>query len=292
MNSPNRKKPPVDIFTYLDYRSFLKAYYDACKKTDPKFTYRYIAEYVGFKSAGHLTQILNGKTNISDSLKAGFIEFLKLGKKETEYFETLVHFNQAKSHTEKKLFFEKLLKFTKTKSAIITPDQYEYFDKWYYVAIREVLSYYQFNDDFSSLGQKLKPAISSDEAKKAIELLIRLNLIAKNEKGFYEKVNPILSANPEGKAIAITNNALETMRLAGESIDRFPKEQRNISGVTFSISRNTFETIQEEVRNFRKKILDIAQGDTTPDGVYQFNLQLFPLTEISDEKHEGDALCN
>jgi uncharacterized protein (TIGR02147 family) len=291
MTTPNRKNLSVDIFSFLDYRSFLKSYYEACKKSDPKFTYRYIAEFVGFKSAGHLTQILNGSTNISDSLAAGFVEFLKFGKQEASYFETLVHFNQAKTHSEKKHFFERLLKFKKLKSAVITPDQYEYFDKWYYVAIREVLSYYQFTDDFAGLAQQLKPAISPDDAKKTIELLIRLNLISKNEKGFYEKIDPVLSANPEGKALAITNNALETMRLAGESIDRFPKEQRNISGVTFSISQKTFDTIQEEVRNFRKRILDIAQCDATPDGVYQFNVQLFPLTDIPVKTTEGNAQC-
>jgi uncharacterized protein (TIGR02147 family) len=280
MTTLKRKKLAVDIFSYMDYRSYLKAYYEACKKIDPQFTYRYIAEYVGFKSAGHLTQILNGSTNISEALATGFIKFLQLSRRETEYFETLVHFNQAKTHAEKKQFFERLLKFKKVNTAIITPDQYEYFDKWYYVAIREVLSYYQFKDDFASLAQKLKPAISPDDAQKAIELLIRLNLISRNENGFYEKVDPVLSASPEGKEIAITNNALETMRLAGESIDRFSKEQRNISGITFSISQKTFKTIQEEVRDFRKRILDIAQRDSTPDGVYQFNVQLFPLTDI------------
>lgn len=286
MTTSKRKNLSVDIFSYLDYRAFLKAYYDDCKKKDPKFTYRYIAECVGFKSAGHLTQILNGSTNISYSLTAGFIEFLKFGKRESDYFETLVYFNQAKTHAEKKCFFERLLKFKKLINTIITPDQYEYFDKWYFVAIRESLSYYQFKDDFADLAQKLKPAISPDEAKKAIELLVRLNLITKNEKGFYQRVDPVLSANPEGKAIAITNNALETMRLAGESIDRFPKEQRNISGVTFSISQKTFDTIQEEVRNFRKRVLDIAQCDSSPDSVYQFNVQLFPLTEIPVKTEE------
>jgi uncharacterized protein (TIGR02147 family) len=281
----------IHIFEYSDYRIFLKDYYESCKLRNPEFTYRYIAERVGFKSAGHFTQILNGSINLSLSMASKFAEFVKLGKKEADYFELLVRFNQAKTHVERKQCFERILRFKELKTETVGPDQYDYFDKWYYVAVREVLAYYPFTGNYGELAKKLKPSISPVEAKKAIELLMRLGLIVKNDDGTYRKVSPVVNANPMGKSVAIANQALDTMRLAGEALDRFPREMRNISGVAFSVSRQTFETMQEEIRNFRKKILDLAQADSGPDGVYQFNVQLFPLTEVPDKSIKGEAPC-
>lgn len=281
----------IDIFEYSDYRKFLGDYYNTQRHRNSDFTYRYIAKCVGFKSAGHFTQILKGSVNLSVAMAENFAEFLRLGKKQAEYFCLLVRFNQARTHAEKERSFRRMLAFSNLKIPIIHPDQYVYFDKWYYVAVREVLAYYAFKDNYAELARKLNPAISPTEAKKAIALLLRLGLIVQNKNGFYERKMPALSADPVGKSVAITNQALDTMRLASEAIDRFPKEQRNISGVAFSVSGKTFETIQEEVRNFRKKILEIAQADACPDGVYQFNVQLFPLTRNPDKGKKGEASC-
>jgi uncharacterized protein (TIGR02147 family) len=282
----------INIFEYSDYRIFLKDYYESRKHNNPEFTYRYIAEHVGFKSAGHFTQILKGSINLSISMASNFAEFLRLGKKEAEYFELLVRFNQAKTHSEKKRCFERILRFKDLKIAAIGPDQYDYFNKWYYVAIREVLAYYPFKGNYADLAKKLKPSISPAEAKKAIDLLLRLGLIVRSDDGMYRKVTPALSADPVGKSVAIANQALDTMRLAGEALDRFPKEQRNISGVAFSVSAQTFETMQDEVRKFRKKILDLAKADASPDGVYQFNVQLFPLTDVVEKSAQGEPSCD
>jgi uncharacterized protein (TIGR02147 family) len=273
-----------NIFEYSDYRRYLKDYYEVQKSLDPQFTYRYIAERVGFKSAGHFTQILKGLINLSSSMVAGFIDFLSLNKKEADYFELLVRFDQAKTHAEKRRYFEQMAKFRELKIATLDPLQYEYYDNWYYVAVREVLSYYPFKGDYRALAKKVKPSISPREAKKAITLLERLGLIKKESDGIYKKTAAAVSAVPLGGSIAITNQALQTMRLAQEALDRFPKELRNVSGVAFSVSQKTFEDIQEEIRNFRKKILTLAQADSNPDAVYQFNIQLFPLSDILEKK--------
>lgn len=276
----------LNIFEYSDYRPYLKDFYELHKSLDPQFTYRYIAGRVGFRSAGHFTQILNGRINLSSSMATSFIEFLKLNKGEAGYFDLLVRFDQAKTHAEKRRCFEQMTKFRELKIATLSPSQYEYYDKWYYVAVREALSYYHFKDDYAALAKKVKPSISPREAKLAIALLERLGLIKKGNDGIYKKTVASVSAAPLGGSIAITNQALQTMRLAREALDRFPKEQRNISGVAFSVSEKTFEAIQKEIRDFRKKILDMAQADPLPDAVYQFNVQFFPLSVPPENKEE------
>ena len=147
-----------------------------------------------------------------------------------------MRFNQARTHAEKKRCFERIVKFKDLKIETVGPDHYEYFDKWYYVAVREVLAYYPFSGNYGELAKKLSPSISAAEAKRAIDVLLRLKFVARGNDGVYRKTAAALNANPVGKSVAITNQAIDTMRLAAEALDRFPKERRNISGVAFSVS--------------------------------------------------------
>jgi uncharacterized protein (TIGR02147 family) len=68
------------------------------------------------------------------------------------------------------------------------------------------------------------------------------------------------------------------MKLAENAINSGVKAT-NLSSVSFSISEKDFEAIQDEVRQCRRKIMEIAKNSTDPDRVYQLNVQLFPLTE-------------
>jgi uncharacterized protein (TIGR02147 family) len=177
------------IFNYSDYRKFLEEYYTFNKKDKAFFSYRYIASRVGFKSAGHFTQILKGQANISAHLISRFIDFLKFSRREAEYFELLVNFNQAKTQDDKKRYFERMAKYKEIKTRILNPDEYEFYRKWFYAAICDILSFYPFKDDYHALARMVEPAITAAQARKAIELLEKLHLIRKNDNGFFEKTD-------------------------------------------------------------------------------------------------------
>src|SRR3954469_1069185 len=190
------------IFNYTDYRKFLCDVYEVRKAKNIHFSHRYIAQKLGFNS-GYFTRILKGERNISNALVYKFIEFLNLNKREGEYFEILVRFNQAKTHSEKKGYFEKLLSFQSAAVNLLSVDQYELFDKWYYMAVREVLAVFPMGDVPERLARLVLPAIKPSEAEKAVELLVRLNLIRKNEQGVYERCEKLWSSGAEEKAVGL-----------------------------------------------------------------------------------------
>ena len=274
----------LDIFTYSDYRKYLLDFYEAEKKRNPHFSHRYIAQKVGFNSSGFFSKILQGKTNISNELALKFVDFCKLKKSEADYFGLLVLYNQAKSHADKKRWFEKILAFSKSKVKIVEVSQYEFFEKWYYVAIRELLAFYKFNGDYKDLAKSVDPPISPSQAKKAIALLERLNLIKKGPDGFYSQTDVLISTGYDAKTVAINNFQLSTLDLAKESIDRFPKEERDISTLTLSFSGPLYQTLSEKLKNFRREMLELVKNDPNPvDRVYQINFQIFPLSRY----HKG-----
>ena len=107
------------IYGYTDYRKFLLDYYNEKKTANTHFSHRFIAGKLGLKSTGHFSLILKGKANISPDLAAKFCDFLNLRKKETEYFEALVDFGQAKSQSRKKRAFDRMIAHKESKVTIV-----------------------------------------------------------------------------------------------------------------------------------------------------------------------------
>jgi uncharacterized protein (TIGR02147 family) len=123
------------------------------------------------------------------------------------------------------------------------------------------------------------PPITPEEAQESVESLERLGLIRKNEQGFYERVERVLSTGYEANSQAVRNFLMSTLDLAKEALDRFPREERSVSTLTLSLSKNGQNVIDEELKVFRRRLLEIAKVDQNVDRVVQFNFQMFPLAK-------------
>jgi len=269
------------ILDYLDYRDFLKDFYETKKKENPWFSYRFMARRVDM-DASHLVKILQAKRHIAPRSIRKFIFLCGLRGKEADYFETLVQFNKAKTDREVRKAYEHLLSLKDVKKYTLEKNQYEYYQKWYYSAIFTLLQYYPFKGDYAALAKKLSPAIKPSEAKRAVKLLKDLKLIRKKKDGNFELTNEFITTGEECRSIMIKSFQEETMRLAAESLHRHYKQDRNISTVTITIDRRDLETVDEMVGQFRNQLMKLAKETEKPDSVYQLNVQLFPMTEPED----------
>jgi uncharacterized protein (TIGR02147 family) len=274
----------INIFEYIDYRALLKDLYEANKAAKSFFSYRYIAQKVGFNSAGFFTNIIQHKRNISHERIFKFAALFKLKKTETEYFELLVNFDQAKNHVQKRYYFEKILAYKHSKVALVNADQYEFYSKWYYTAIRELIDIVPFKggktEEYKMLAQRVAPQISVAEAKKAVKFLERAGFIKKNKNGFYEQVEPFITTGQEARSVAITNFQLATMDLAKEAIDRFERDKRGISTLTFGISEEGYKAVMDRVATFNRELMEIARADKKRDRVIHINHQIFPISKV------------
>jgi len=271
------------IFAYSDYRLFLKDSYIARKEQEAKFSFRFIAKEAGFKSSSYFLKIINGNRDISLDLALRLAEVFRLRKQEKEYFELLVQFNQAKTHSEKKYFYEKLGVFRKSKAKVIAPDEFEIFENWHYVAIRELLSFHPFKGDHQALGSKLIPSITAAEAATAVQLLERLGFIRKTAHGGYQKADPVISTGTEWQAMSVANFQLQSLELARQAFENMPREARDISTLTLSISKEVLEQVKIRLKKCREEILELSRDERGVDRVFQLNLQFFPLSRIEPE---------
>ncbi len=268
--------PLVSIFNYFDYQKYLRDYLAARKQQDAYFTYRFIAGKAGIDHA-FIVKIFQGQKHLSLKLAPKISEVLKHGKGESEYFELLILFSRTKSDRESKMYFEKLLCYVEFSPLKIEGSKYEFYQKWYYAAVREVIGIAGFDGDYAALARRLRPGITGTQARKAVALLLELGLVEMKE-GRYLPADRFLSASEEIRPLAVREFQKATMLLAIEALETIDKTVREISTVTLSLSADGADKIKESLRNFRTELMRIANQDKDVTGAYQINLQLFPIS--------------
>ncbi|MBN1575059.1 MAG: TIGR02147 family protein [Chitinispirillaceae bacterium] len=270
------------IFTYTDFRFYIRNWYEERRRSGAPITYRGMAKAVGLQSPAHITMILKGKTNLPQESIRHFIKLLKLKKKEGDYFTLLVRYNQAKGVKAKKLIYEKMIRFRECGTTLLHPDQYEYYQKWYYAVIHDILSFFPFRGNYRELAKMVEPSITAREAENSIRLLERLHFIERMEDGTYICRFPGISAYSEGRSVVLSSYAETMIERAKHALEKLPDEERVISWAGFSVSAETFRRMKEETRAFRKKLIEIARSDDSPERVFHLNLQIFPVSKRVD----------
>ncbi|MBD3241060.1 MAG: TIGR02147 family protein [Chitinivibrionales bacterium] len=263
------------VLDYTDYRKFLADYLQAAKKTRPELSHRYIQRHMGVSSSGFLSNVIKGKKNLTPAMATRLVRVLKLPKEESRYFECLVLFNQAKSHDER---HEYLTRLRSRMPRALTPKQMTLFSKWYYVVVREMLSYVNFSDDYESLASEIAPPITVQQAKEAVRTLTDIGLVRRGSGGLYVQADNAIATDDEVRSADLASFQLHTMDMAKNALRKTPGEQRDISTLTVSMSEKNFERFKGEIQRFRKHLASLACNDQAPDGVYQINIQLFPMT--------------
>lgn len=274
------KMKQVTIFEYDNYRAYLGDLYRLYKETKPHFSYRYFSQKAGFRSPNFLKLVIEGKRNLSPESIEKFANALKLGKKEVDFFRVLVHLNQARTVGEKKIYAEQLMQFRPFRYIHpLRQDQYRYYADWYNIAIRELTTLPEFSEDPAWISRRLVPPISPQQAQKALDLLLQLGLLKRDDSGRLVQADAFISTGDEVTSTSVANYHRTMIRMGAEALDRFTGPDRDISSVTMTLSEKNFREIKALIQRFRKELLAIADQDQSPEGVYQVNFQLFPLAK-------------
>lgn len=284
----------ISIFNYIDYRAFLADYYNAQKKVNPRFSYQFFANKIGFKDKGFIYRVIKGEKNLSQKSLVQLSNSLGLTKSESNYFSNLVSFNQAKTLDERNYFHTRLesMKSTNgryTQLQLLRKDQYSYFSKWFNLVIRSLIDMYGFRDDYTWLAKTVFPPITIKQAKQSVGLLEKLGLIKKQKNGTYQTVDKSVDTGKEVLSLAVLNFHQEMMRLAARAVNELPKTKRNVTGMTMGISEKTYKLICDEIQDFQLKLSKLIEEDKTADRVFQLNFHFFPLSSHKPKKGDDNA---
>jgi len=270
------------IFEYLDYRDLLKDAFEDRKASSPLYSYRMMAEALG-QDTSNIFRILQKDAHLPARCQSRAIEYLNLTGRSAEYFVLLIAYSREKDQQARHEILEKAMSLRDVANRQLGEQELAYFRDWWVVAIRSLLEVVDGRVNPAALGQRLCPQIPKEEVDKALDMLLELGLVRKASSSRLVLADAHLNAGGEEKTQAVRHFQRQILALASESLERFPKDQRDVSTLTLAVDKTAFVEIRGMLREFRQQIQKRVEESPRPDRVMQLSMAFFPLAPAQED---------
>ena len=246
-----------------------------CQK-NPAYSIRAYAQSLGINSSS-LSQILSGKRNASEKMIAKFCERIGV---EPSLKKEVTHSSRVSK--QQRLRREKVA--VQIDYHQISLDAFAVISEWFHFALLELT----FIKDFSS-----KPAdiarclgITADEARIAIDRLVRLGLLKQAPDGTLSKSKAsITNFGEEITSPALRALQRQVLEKALHSLESDPVSIRDMSSMTMAIDIKNMDRAKEMITRFRRELCSLLEdGERTQ--VYHLGIQLYPVSKELNPKGE------
>lgn len=275
----NRSAVMKPLTAYTDYRTYLRDVVEERKEKGLPCSNRWFAMRAGMQSTAWLSLLLQGRKGLSPTSAAKLSKALGHTSLQGRYFLALVEFNQAKSaemRHEKFLHLQAMSRLSDPQ--LVQEVQYGYYSAWYHSAIRALIAMAPHRGDATLLASCLRPPIKAQEAQKSIKLLQDLHLISMQDDGALHVSSASITTGRKTSALQVELFQQQTLKLAMEAMDRFPKGEREHSTMTIGIAPELLPMVKDILADARRRIGELAEACEMANRVYQINMQVFPLS--------------
>ena len=93
--------------------------------------------------------------------------------------------------------------------------------------------------------------------------------------------NLVSSGGPLGHHLVNYHRTM--LERASAAIESIPRDEREIASLTLCVSEQRLREIKQQLRSFRRELLQTAEQDDTPERVVQINFQLFPSPRVTHD---------
>jgi uncharacterized protein (TIGR02147 family) len=274
-----------DLFGYLDHRAFLSDWFTWKKVTNPRFSYRAFARLADQRSPSLLLSVIQGKRNLTDATAQAFCKAMRLTAEERAFFLSLVRLEGSQSTDERNEIWAELSASRRFQAARrVEGASFAYLSRWYIPAIRELANSPHFRAEPGWVAARLSPPIKPAEAAEALQILQHLEMLTVAADGAVTVHDGTVVTPHEVLGLAVHNYHQGMLARATESMTRFPSDARHLGALTVSIPADRVGELKQAIVAFQERLLDLCDSMAPPaDRVYQFNMQLFPLSETLQE---------
>ncbi len=293
-NSATSAAMPV-LSEYMDYRLFLGDFYHF-KKAQTRtsirsYSYAIFSAAADIKSPNYLKMIIEGKRNLSPDMVLKFAKACALNKSQTEEFKFLVFFNQCEDPADRNYALKQLSEYRmdqKIKLGEFDRKVLEKVPNWIGWIIYALVDQVGVTFQIAQLKELLRGKASENEIEHAFENLIKSGELVKDPAtGEITKGKP--SEAPEEIPSALVRKLqMQLMYLGLESLYQDEANEREFGSLTISLTAKEFDELKFKLRQMRKSLHkdnSIARLAGKGDRVYQLNLQLFPVSNMTKKYH-------
>ena len=272
----------VSVFDYSNYWEFLQDIMDKKKEENKNFSYHVLGQKLGLKHKSGVAAIIKGeRKNLPKTVIKKLSQYLKFNSREEEYFMALVAFNEAKTIEDKNDYYKKMHNVIRPAQRYsMQRSQWKYFKDWYLPVIRELITMDSFDGDIESLSQNLQGNITKDMVRDAVDILLELKLIQKDERGRFTQTNTSLTVDEEIRSRALRHYYLQHFNLMKNVLfEKSPDNKSRITSMTFGCNDDQLIQVKQKVTEFHQMMIDMISKFEGIDKVYQMNLQIYPTSK-------------
>lgn len=282
----------ICVFMYFDYTEYLRDLLQNLQSGNGA-SMRSIQTQLGLKGSAFFTRILDGSRPLSQENAKIIANSTNMDEGEAEYFFNMVRFGNEKNVDKREALLKKLIASrSQNKEYALRDSTLKFFDKWYIPVIRDLLPLLPQGRNTPDLAQKIGrmtiPALKASQVQGAIDYLKENGFIRERPNGIFEVNEPIVSTPPRVRSTVLRKYHLKNLEINGDVYDELSSDDRSISSVTCSMSKESFEKVRLELQQFREKILAIAREDKSPDRVCHLGLQFVTRAKLP-KKGDGNA---
>jgi uncharacterized protein (TIGR02147 family) len=154
---------------------------------------------------------------------------------------------------------------------------FNYLEKWWNVAIREMSDLADFEEDPEWIQKRLLYKVSLGEIRKSLIFLNKHQMLYKYEE------NRRLDCQGNVFKLSLSSFHQQILEKAVESIHTVPSAERQILGQTLSLSKDQLPEIKKILNATLEKLIKLSQKDTDEKEVFHIELVAFPLTSKKEE---------
>ncbi len=268
-----------EIYSYHDYRQYLKDRVEYEKSVQPRFSLRTLAGLVKV-APGFLPMLLSGSRSVTSEVLERIGTELGLNKEERKYLQDLRTIAESPSQA---LRLQALEGLQKSKSyGEKNPrevEMREYLTHWFNVTIREMVNLEDFQLDAKWIRSRMRVKVSLSEVEQAIKFLLDNGFIKKTANGKVVVAEKKLECTGSVLRLVFSQFHREMLSLASNALDTVPYEERSITGLTFPIPASKYKEIFKILDETLDRIDAISAESKGNDSVYHVGISLFPLTE-------------
>ncbi|HAR41649.1 MAG TPA: hypothetical protein DCS07_03305 [Bdellovibrionales bacterium] len=261
------------VYDYKSYRVFLKDFYLTQKRKNSSFSYAAFARQLGLSSPAHIQLILSGKRNLTIHNIHLVADALSFSINELEFFETLVHFTQAESNSEKQFYERRLQELHKDKPESSSRLKVSFLlSSGILPAL--LLSIEGKHKDHALSGGE--PFGYSPAATKTILTQLLNEGIVTCEQNIY-KLNQrhLILHDKKTRSQAQKQFLNQQLRLSVRAFDKMYNQDAKFFAHTFTIAPASFQKYQDEIKALLEKVTKLSDEESG-EKVMQLNIQLFP----------------
>lgn len=273
------------VFAYLDFRAFLRDWLDARKLAEPGYSYAAFAA-AGDCSKSTLANVISGTRSPRPETLDAFARAMGLSATERNYLGLLADLASATTIEERRGVLDRILSAERYQRVRIAEselddDAFQFLEDWHIPAIHELVGMDGFREDPDWIAAILRPRIDPTRAREALELLLDLGFIRRDEDGRLEQQAIRFRTRQEAQPTAAARYHREVIPDLLSRLDTSKAAEQHLLAAILTLPPELLPEAKARLNKVLEQLVTLADDRPAkgPQRIYQFAIQLLPVSE-------------